>query len=96
VLDRESLVALMPFITTGGDVIEAEVVAYYDNDSPWSRHRIVLDGTKPGAPTVYFRDLSRLGRGHRFDQLSRQDPNQLAQSGRTVDAATPTTAPNNR
>ncbi len=94
VLDRETLIPLMPYITTGGDVIEAEVVAYYDDDSPWSRHRIVLDGTKPGVPTLCFRDLSRLGRGHRFDQLSRQDPNTLASP---PDIATaPTTAFNNQ
>lgn len=95
VLDRDALIPLLPFITTGGDVIDAQVVAYYDDESPWARHRIVLDGTSEGVPALYFRDLSRLGRGYRFDQLSRPDSTQLTQPRGNVDASAPVTAFNN-
>jgi hypothetical protein len=69
VVDRETLMNIEPFVTVAGDVFEAQIVACYDAQSPWARCEIIVDGTMPGAPAVYYRDLRRLGRGFAWSVL---------------------------
>ncbi|MDG2380607.1 MAG: type II secretion system protein GspK [Pirellulaceae bacterium] len=77
IVELETMRLLLPFLTVGGDVIQGEVVAYYDADSPWSRHEFVLDGTPEEITTLFYRDLRRSGRGYRYDELALvDDPDQ--------------------
>ena len=79
IVDLETMQQLLPFLTVGGDVIQGEVVAYYDADSPWSRHEFVLDGTQEAITRLFYRDLRRSGRGYRYDELSLvDDPDPLS------------------
>ena len=82
IVDLPTMKKLLPWMNTGGDVIRAEILAYYDQDSPWMRQEIVLDGTREGVPAVYYRDLRRMGLGFRWEQLARESS--------LPDAATPT------
>lgn len=69
IVDLEVMKQLWPFVTVGGDVLEAQVVAYYDGDSPWMRGEVIVDGTREAVPTIFFQDLRRLGRGFSYASL---------------------------
>ncbi|MCA9168684.1 MAG: general secretion pathway protein GspK [Planctomycetales bacterium] len=69
VVDLETMRKLAPNVTVGGDVFQSQIIAYYDAQSPWVRCEVTIDGSSPGQPTVYFRDLRRLGRGFRQADL---------------------------
>ncbi len=83
IVDLETMRSLWADVTVGGDMLEAQIVAYYDARSPWMRHEIVVDGTGEEVPTIYYRDLRRLGRAFRWSELVSPLPAQPA------DAATP-------
>ena len=70
-VDLPTFRQLVPYITVGGDVFEAQTVAYYDAQSPWSRGELMVDGSTDTPNTLYYRDLSRLGRGFRLSDLMR-------------------------
>ena len=89
VVDRVGMQEVWPWITTCGDVMEGEVVAYYDQDSPWLRTEFVLDATREELPLLFRRNMDRLGRGYRYDELSlpldeQQVPGVAGQSMNTV------------
>lgn len=69
ILDIETMRRVAPFITVGGDIFEAQIVAMYDAQSPWFRAEVVIDGTRRSDQTLYYRDLRRLGRGFDFSNL---------------------------
>ncbi len=69
VVDLETMSHLWPFITVGGDVLRAQIVALYDAQSPWCRQEIVVDGTSDAPTPVYYRDLRRQGIGFRWQDL---------------------------
>ncbi len=72
IVDLPTMKQLLPWLNTGGDVIRAEIIAYYEHDSPWTRQETMLDGTRKGTPAIYYRDLRRMGRGFRWEQLARE------------------------
>jgi len=68
-LDIDTMKALQPFICAGGDVHRAQVIGYFQDGSASSRVEVVVDGTG-GLPRILFwRDLTRLGRGHSLETL---------------------------
>ena len=69
IVDVSTMKQLWPNVTVGGNVFEANVVSYYDSDSPWARHEIMIDGTTLEGRTLYYKDLRRLGRGFRYGDL---------------------------
>ncbi len=54
---------LVPYLTAGGDVFRAQVVASYDGSGPSARAEVVVDGTTSPPRQVYWKDLRLLGRG---------------------------------
>jgi hypothetical protein len=68
-VDLETMKRIWPFVTVGGDVWGAQIVAFYDAQSPWFRQEIVIDGTSDGASPLYYKDLRRLGIGFRWQDL---------------------------
>ncbi len=72
IVDLPTMKQLLPWLNTGGNVIRAEILSYYNRDSPWTRQETMLDGTREGAPAIYYRDLRRMGRGFRWEQLARE------------------------
>lgn len=69
VIDRETMNRIWPYVTCGGDVWEGQLVAYYDEQSPWVRAEFVVDGSRAAPRTLYYRDLRRLGRGFQLADL---------------------------
>jgi type II secretory pathway component PulK len=55
---------LLSLVTTGGDAYRAQVVGYFDRDGPSARVEVVLDATKSPPAVLFWRDMSRLGRGY--------------------------------
>jgi hypothetical protein len=68
-VDLKTMQRIWPFVTVGGDVWGAQIVAFYDAQSPWFRQEIVIDGTSDGASPLYYKDLRRLGIGFRWQDL---------------------------
>jgi hypothetical protein len=68
-IDRATMQRIWPYVTVSGDIVQAQIVAFYDAESPWSRQQVIIDGTAQPPTLVYCRDLGRLGRGFRIDQL---------------------------
>ncbi len=63
IVEREAMMRLEPYVTTGGDVGRAQIIGYYDRRSPIMRFETVIDGTGLPARQLYYKDLRRLGRG---------------------------------
>lgn len=59
----ETMRAILPLVTTGGDVYTAQVIGYHETTSAATRLQVVVDGTGPNPRVAMFRDLSHLGRG---------------------------------
>jgi len=68
-IDVTKMKALDPYITAGGDVHRAQIVAFFDEKSPITRFEVVVDSTFRPARQLYFRDLRLLGRGFPIDVL---------------------------
>ena len=70
VLTTEQAKQVIPYLTSGGDVFSGQIVAFYDDQSPWSRSEFNVDGTVQPSRISYRRDLSVLGRGFRVEELA--------------------------
>ncbi len=60
---------LLPYLTCGGQVYRAQVVAYFEEGGPVARAEIVLDATLTPPAPVAWTDLRVRGRGFSADQL---------------------------
>lgn len=69
-VDVPTMKRLEPYVTTGGDVVRAQIVAFYDEQSPWMRMESVLDSTRSPTRRVYYKNLRNLGRGFLLVQLA--------------------------
>ena len=76
--------ALLPYITTGGDVYRAQVVGYYDRPTPWGRGEVVIDATGPQPRQLYWKDLGIFGRGYSTDMLPTPTDQDAAESQTTT------------
>jgi hypothetical protein len=65
----DEMKALIPYVTTGGDVYRAQVVGYFDRRGPTTRLEVVLDATQQLPTVLMWRDISHLGRGHPLETL---------------------------
>ncbi len=70
-VDLETMKGLWPFVCTGGDVVQATVVAYYDDDSPWFTQRLILDATGQTVRVIQREDQRRLGLQVDYNWISR-------------------------
>jgi len=89
-VDLPTFRQLVPYITVGGDVFEAQTVAYYDVQSPWSRAELMVNGSTEMPNTLYYRDLSRLGRGFRLSDLMLPTTETALPTSPTTGTARPT------
>ncbi len=65
----DEMKALMPYVTTGGDVYRAQVIGYFDRGGPATRLEVVLDATRDLPGILMWRNISHLGRGHPLETL---------------------------
>jgi len=69
IVDLEEMKALLPFVCTGGDVYQAEIVGYFADGAGTSRAEVVLDTTIPVPRILFWRDKSHLPAGYSVDSL---------------------------
>ena len=69
IVDLEVMKTLMPFICTGGDVYQAEIVGYFADGAGTSRAEVVLDTTVPIPRILFWRDKSHLQGGYSVETL---------------------------
>ena len=63
-VDFEQMRALLPYLTSGGDVFRAQVVGCFDGPGPAGRVEVVIDATSTPPRQVYWKDLRLLGIGY--------------------------------
>lgn len=69
IVKLDQMKSLLPYVTTGGDVYRCQVVGFFDKDGPAVRIEAVLDATRAPAGVLFWKDLSRLGRGYSLETL---------------------------
>jgi hypothetical protein len=69
IVDLNEMKTLIPFICTGGDVYQAEIVGYFGDGAGTSRAEVVLDTTIPVPRILFWRDKSHLPASHSVDSL---------------------------
>ncbi|MFH1266390.1 MAG: hypothetical protein ABIK89_11745 [Planctomycetota bacterium] len=69
IVDLDEMRALLPYLTTGGDVFRAQVVGFFDDSGPSARAELVVDATASPPKQVYWKDLRLLGRGYSLETL---------------------------
>jgi type II secretory pathway component PulK len=84
IVTLDQMKALLPYVTAGGDVYRCQVVGYYDKDGPCARIEAMLDATKRPAAVLFWKDLSRLGRGYSLETLSGESSAAETESSSTV------------
>jgi DNA uptake protein ComE-like DNA-binding protein len=68
-VDLETMKRLMPYVTGGGHVIRAQIVAHYNKPAPMARAELVIDATARPPRTVLWRDLRSRGPGFAITSL---------------------------
>jgi len=68
-VDLPRMKALLPYLTTGGDVQRAQVVGFFDATGRSIRAEVVVDATMRPARQIYYQDLTVFGRGYPLDRL---------------------------
>ena len=63
VVDLETMKRLMPYVTGGGDVFRAQVVAWDERSGLSARAEVVIDATVQPPRQIYWKEMSLLGRG---------------------------------
>lgn len=78
---------LLPYLTTGGDVYRAQIVAFSEASRLSQRVEVVLDASRPNVRRLMRKDLQVLGRGYPWDVLD--TPAGIALSPTGASNATP-------
>lgn len=72
-VDLEQMRRLEPYLTCGGDVYRAQIVAFGESTRLVARGEVVLDASVSPPRQVYWKDLGLLGRGFTDAELGRQN-----------------------
>ncbi len=70
VLSLETFKAVLPFVTTGGDVFRAQVVAWRAVGGPYRRVEFLFDGATDHVGRIRWKDLSAFGVGFPMESLA--------------------------
>jgi hypothetical protein len=66
---KQRMIALMPYICSGGEVYRAEIVGYFGDGRGTSRAEVVFDTTLPVPQILLWRDKSHLQTGYSIEAL---------------------------
>ncbi len=69
IVTLEEMKELMPFVTGGGNVFQAQFIGYFDSGGPPVRIEATIDATTRPARVISWRDISHLGRGYALETL---------------------------
>jgi hypothetical protein len=64
VVDLATMRMIDPFVTTKGDIFQAQVIGYFGSSGIASRVNVWIDGTKSPPRIIQFSDYSELGAGY--------------------------------
>jgi hypothetical protein len=56
-IDLKRMRAISPYVTTGGEVFQAEIIAYFTDRPQVVRNLIAVDGTAAEQHQLYWKDL---------------------------------------
>ncbi|MBN2477370.1 MAG: general secretion pathway protein GspK [Pirellulales bacterium] len=73
-VDLPKMKALLPYLTTGGDVFRAQIVGFFDEPAPTARAELVIDATESPPRQLYYKDLRLLGVGYPLEALGAVAP----------------------
>jgi len=68
-VDLPQMNGLLRYLTCGGDVQRAQVIALFDEPGPSMRVEVVVDATARPPRQVYYKDLRPFGRGYPLEWL---------------------------
>lgn len=68
-VDLNKMKEIFPYLTVGGDVYRAQIVAFSEQSRLSHRVELVLDASRENARRVFYKDLQILGRGYPWDVL---------------------------
>jgi hypothetical protein len=80
-VDLNKMKELFPYLTIGGDVYRAQIVAFSEASRLSQRVEIVLDASHSPARRLFWKDLQVLGRGYPWDVLDTPGGISTQQSG---------------
>ncbi|REK11448.1 MAG: hypothetical protein DWQ37_14290 [Planctomycetota bacterium] len=69
-VDLHRMKQLMPFVSAGGDVVRAQVVAHVDGSPTAARAEVVVDATRKPAHVAQWRDLRFHGAGFPLEMFA--------------------------
>ena len=72
IVDRDTMIALMPYVCAGGQVYRAEVVGYFADGAGSSRAEVVLDAMEEVPRILFWRDKSHLRSSFSVEVLGTQ------------------------
>ena len=74
IVSLEQMKSLAPYLTTGGDVVRAQIVGFLDTPGPSARIEVVIDASGRRPRRLYWKDLRVLGRGASLEMLGAPVP----------------------
>jgi DNA uptake protein ComE-like DNA-binding protein/Tfp pilus assembly protein PilX len=74
IVDLETMKRLLPYLSGGGDVVRAQIVAHFEQPGLAARAEVVVDGTGETAREVLWRDLRFYGAGYPTEWLTAGAP----------------------
>jgi hypothetical protein len=80
-VDLKKMKELFPYLTVGGDVYRAQIVAFSETSRLSQRVEVVLDASRPPTRRVFWKDLQILGRVYPWDMLDTPGGISAPQSG---------------
>ena len=69
IVDLGKMKEILPYLTVGGDVYRAQIIAFSETSRLSHRIELVLDAAVSPARRVYWKDLQVLGRGYPWDVI---------------------------
>jgi hypothetical protein len=69
IVTLEQMKAMIPFVTAGGSVFQAQIVGYFEQGGPAARVEAVFDTSGEAPRLLFWRDLGHLGRGYTLSTL---------------------------
>ena len=69
-VDFRTMKNLLPYLSTGGDVVRAQIVAHRDQPGTTARAEVIIDATTTPARELLWRDLQLHGQGYPLEWLT--------------------------
>ncbi|HSG72306.1 MAG TPA: hypothetical protein VLA12_17955, partial [Planctomycetaceae bacterium] len=72
IVDLETIRLLDPFVTTKGDIFQAQIIGYFGTSGISSRINVWIDGSQTPPKITQISDYTELGPGYRLIELQEE------------------------